>query len=145
MLNRDVLGTKRPYAAVVVTTLLPRADLYALNEAARSNGVAFVLALTTGVAASLFSLYALNEAALQRRRLRPGPDDRGNSQPLQRLRAAPRDRQRDWGAHAGPGHGQRGGHRREARAAQGGGCCPKPQSRRRARTSKARKEIVRLI
>ena len=45
-MNRDVL-------AVVVTALLPRADLYALKEAARC--VAFVLALTTGVTASLFS------------------------------------------------------------------------------------------
>ena len=49
-------GNRRPpYAAVAVTTWLPRDALLALNEAARSCGVAFVLAVTTGVTCSLFS------------------------------------------------------------------------------------------
>jgi len=55
LLSSDVLGTRRPFAAIVVTKLLPRADLVRLNETARSNGIAFILAITSGVTSSIFS------------------------------------------------------------------------------------------
>lgn len=55
LLNKDVLGTGRPYAAVVVTDLLPKSTLYRINETARANGIAFILAVNRGVTASLFS------------------------------------------------------------------------------------------
>lgn len=56
LLDRNILGTGRPFAAVVVTTLaLPKADLLRLNETARSNGIAFILAANHGVTASIFS------------------------------------------------------------------------------------------
>uniref|UniRef100_A0A7S4NBG5 THIF-type NAD/FAD binding fold domain-containing protein n=1 Tax=Odontella aurita TaxID=265563 RepID=A0A7S4NBG5_9STRA len=55
LLNKDVLGTGRPYAAVVVTDLLPKSTLYRINETARANGIAFILAINRGVTASLFS------------------------------------------------------------------------------------------
>jgi ubiquitin-activating enzyme E1 len=55
LLSSNVLGTGRPFAAVVVSTLLPKDYLFRLNETARSNGIAFVLAANHGVTASLFS------------------------------------------------------------------------------------------
>lgn len=55
ILSRDVLGTHRPYAAVVVTRLLPREELFRLNETARANGIAFVMSVTNGVTSSIFS------------------------------------------------------------------------------------------
>lgn len=55
LLSSNVLGTGRPFAAVVVSTILPKAYLLRLNETARSNGIAFVLAANHGVTASLFS------------------------------------------------------------------------------------------
>ena len=55
LLQPDVQGTGKPFAAVVVTRLLPRAELERLNETCRSRGVAFLLAITNGVSASLFS------------------------------------------------------------------------------------------
>jgi len=51
----NVLNTRRPFAAVVVTRLLPREDLYRVNETCRRNGIAFVLAVNCGVSCSLFS------------------------------------------------------------------------------------------
>jgi len=51
----DVLSTGRGYGAVVVTELLPSQTLVALNSAARSRGVAFMLAVNSGVTASIFS------------------------------------------------------------------------------------------
>lgn len=53
--DQDVLGTGRPLAAVVVADLLPRADLIRINETCRANGVAFVMAINSGVTTSLFS------------------------------------------------------------------------------------------
>jgi ubiquitin-activating enzyme E1 len=55
LLSSNVLGTGRPFAAVVVSTLLPKDYLFRLNETARSNGIAFVLAANHGVTTSLFS------------------------------------------------------------------------------------------
>lgn len=55
MLTEDVLGTHRPYAAVVVTKLLPKKELFHLNQMARENGIAFIMALTNGVTSSIFS------------------------------------------------------------------------------------------
>jgi hypothetical protein len=55
LLSKDVLGTHRPYAAIVVTKLLPKMELFGLNEIARDNGIAFILAITNGVTSSIFS------------------------------------------------------------------------------------------
>jgi ubiquitin-activating enzyme E1 len=55
LLSRNVLGTGRPFAALVVSTILPKEYLLRLNETARSNGIAFVMATNHGVTASLFS------------------------------------------------------------------------------------------
>ncbi|EED92895.1 ubiquitin activating enzyme 2, partial [Thalassiosira pseudonana CCMP1335] len=55
VLTEDVLGTHRPYAAVVVTKLLPKKELFHLNLMARENGIAFIMALTNGVTSSIFS------------------------------------------------------------------------------------------
>ena len=55
LLTTDALGTRRPFAAVVVTRLLPKMELLSLNEAARSAGIAFVMAVTNGVTSTLFS------------------------------------------------------------------------------------------
>lgn len=55
LLSKNVLGTSRPFAAIVVSTLLPKDYLLRLNETARSNGIAFVLAANHGVTASIFS------------------------------------------------------------------------------------------
>ena len=43
------------FSAVVVSTPLPKDVLFGLNEAARSKGIAFVMALNVGVTASIFS------------------------------------------------------------------------------------------
>ena len=51
----DVSGTGKPFAAVIVTRLLPKAELCRLNETCRGRGIAFMLALTNGVACSIFS------------------------------------------------------------------------------------------
>ncbi|KAK1745267.1 ubiquitin-activating enzyme E1 [Skeletonema marinoi] len=40
IMNKDVLGTRRGYAAVVVATMLPKKELFQLNELARANGIA---------------------------------------------------------------------------------------------------------
>lgn len=55
ILSKDVLGTHRPYAAIVVTRLLPKGELFELNDIARANGIAFILAITNGVTSSIFS------------------------------------------------------------------------------------------
>lgn len=55
LLSKNVLGTGRPFAAIVVSSFLPRDYLLRLNETARSNGIAFILAANHGVTASLFS------------------------------------------------------------------------------------------
>ena len=55
LLNPNVLSTGKPFAAIVVTVLLPRPQLYQLNEIARTNNMAFILAWTSGVTCSLFS------------------------------------------------------------------------------------------
>jgi len=55
VLSNDVLGTHRPYAAIVVTKLLPKQQLFELNETARSNGIAFIMAVSNGVTSSIFS------------------------------------------------------------------------------------------
>jgi len=55
ILSKDVLGTHRPYAAIVVTKLLPKQQLFELNETARSNGIAFIMAVSNGVTSSIFS------------------------------------------------------------------------------------------
>ena len=55
VMNKDVLGTHRGYAAVVVATMLPKKELFHLNELARANGIAFIMAITNGVTSSLFS------------------------------------------------------------------------------------------
>ncbi len=54
LLDGDVLRTRCPYAIVVVSRLLPRGALVALNKAARARGIAIVLAITNGVTCSLF-------------------------------------------------------------------------------------------
>jgi len=51
----DVLSTGKGYAVVVVTDLLPRATLAALNTEARGKGIAFLMAVNTGVTTSVFS------------------------------------------------------------------------------------------
>jgi len=55
VLSKDVLGTHRPYAAIVVTKLLPKKELFRLNETARANGIAFIMAISNGVTSSIFS------------------------------------------------------------------------------------------
>ena len=60
VLNKDVLGTRRPYAAVVITALLPKKALFPLNEIARANGIAFIMAITNGVTSSIFSDFGPN-------------------------------------------------------------------------------------
>jgi len=56
--GKDVMGTGKPLNAIIVTRLLPKAQLFGLNEYARNNGIAFVLAITNGVTASIFSVRA---------------------------------------------------------------------------------------
>lgn len=53
--SSNVEGTGKPFAAVVVTQLLPKAELFRINQTARGHGIAFILAYTSGVTASLFS------------------------------------------------------------------------------------------
>ena len=55
LLSGDVLGSGKPYAAVVVTMMLPKQELFRLNTLARKNGTAFIVALTNGVTSSIFS------------------------------------------------------------------------------------------
>jgi len=57
VLGKDVLSTGRPFAAIVVTSLalMSKADLLRINETARANGIAFILAANHGVTASIFS------------------------------------------------------------------------------------------
>jgi len=51
----NVLSTGRGYGAVVVTMLMSRPLLVALNETARNAGAAFVLSVNMGVTTSIFS------------------------------------------------------------------------------------------
>jgi ubiquitin-activating enzyme E1 len=51
----NVLNTHRGFAAVVITTLLPKAELFRINETCRANHIAFLLAANHGVTCSLFS------------------------------------------------------------------------------------------
>eukprot|EP00421_Protoceratium_reticulatum_P041227 CAMPEP_0168451102 /NCGR_PEP_ID=MMETSP0228-20121227/48465_1 /TAXON_ID=133427 /ORGANISM="Protoceratium reticulatum, Strain CCCM 535 (=CCMP 1889)" /LENGTH=1211 /DNA_ID=CAMNT_0008465713 /DNA_START=29 /DNA_END=3664 /DNA_ORIENTATION=+ len=51
----NVLVTGQGYSVVVVTELLPRKLLMALNNQARSKGIAFILAVNMGVTSSIFS------------------------------------------------------------------------------------------
>eukprot|EP00985_Skeletonema_marinoi_P035356 scaffold46347_cov153-Skeletonema_marinoi.AAC.1 len=60
IMNKDVLGTRRGYAAVVVATMLPKKELFQLNELARANGIAFIMAVTNGVTSSIFSDFGPN-------------------------------------------------------------------------------------
>ena len=60
VLDKDVLGSKRGYAAIVVTKLLPKKQLFQLNETARANGIAFIMAMTNGVTSSIFSDFGNN-------------------------------------------------------------------------------------
>ena len=55
LLSQDVNGTGKPFAAVIVTQLLPKAELFRVNQTARANGITFLMALTSGVTASIFS------------------------------------------------------------------------------------------
>eukprot|EP00913_Durusdinium_trenchii_P011417 g10722.t1 len=52
---QPVSRLRRGYGAVVVTMLMPRESIVALNEAARNAGAAFVLAVNMGVTTSIFS------------------------------------------------------------------------------------------
>eukprot|EP00573_Skeletonema_grethae_P012771 CAMPEP_0201693020 /NCGR_PEP_ID=MMETSP0578-20130828/5745_1 /ASSEMBLY_ACC=CAM_ASM_000663 /TAXON_ID=267565 /ORGANISM="Skeletonema grethea, Strain CCMP 1804" /LENGTH=1238 /DNA_ID=CAMNT_0048178481 /DNA_START=27 /DNA_END=3743 /DNA_ORIENTATION=+ len=60
IMNKDVLGTRRGYTAVVVATFLPKQELFQLNELARANGIAFIMAVTNGVTSSIFSDFGPN-------------------------------------------------------------------------------------
>jgi ubiquitin-activating enzyme E1 len=51
----DVLDSGKPFAAVVVTQMLPKSDMYRINTVARSHNIAFIMAFTSGVTASMFS------------------------------------------------------------------------------------------
>ena len=53
--SSNILNTHRGLAAVVVTSLLPKADLFRINETCRANHIAFLLATNHGVTCSLFS------------------------------------------------------------------------------------------
>eukprot|EP00929_Paragymnodinium_shiwhaense_P064671 TRINITY_DN3242_c0_g1_i1.p1 TRINITY_DN3242_c0_g1~~TRINITY_DN3242_c0_g1_i1.p1 ORF type:complete len:1240 (+),score=397.46 TRINITY_DN3242_c0_g1_i1:75-3794(+) len=53
--EENVLSTGRGYSVVVVTEPLPRDVLVGLNNKARSSGMAFVMALNTGVTSAIFS------------------------------------------------------------------------------------------
>lgn len=53
--NSNILNTHRGLAAVVVTKLLPKADLFRINATCRANNIAFLLAANHGVTCSLFS------------------------------------------------------------------------------------------
>ena len=60
ILSKDVNTTKKPFAAVIVTQLMPKADLFRINQTARANNIAFMLAVNTGVTASIFSDFGPN-------------------------------------------------------------------------------------
>jgi hypothetical protein len=51
----NVQGTGKPFTAIIVTEFLPKAQLFALDEYARSNKIVFVIAINNGVTASIFS------------------------------------------------------------------------------------------
>jgi len=51
----NVLATGRGFSAVVVTELLPRATLLALDTQARGKGIVFILAVNLGATTSIFS------------------------------------------------------------------------------------------
>ena len=51
----DVAGTGKPFTAIIVTRLLPKAELFRINAVARANNCVFLLAATNGVTASIFS------------------------------------------------------------------------------------------
>lgn len=48
------------YAAIVVTKLLPKKELFQMNETARANGIAFIMAISNGVTSSIFSDFGPN-------------------------------------------------------------------------------------
>ena len=58
--SKDVNGTGKPFAAIIITQLLPKEDMFRLNETARSNNIVFLCALTSGVTASIFSDFGPN-------------------------------------------------------------------------------------
>ena len=51
----DVLESGKSFTAIVVTQMLPQDELTRLDSLARGNGMAFILAFTSGVTASMFS------------------------------------------------------------------------------------------
>jgi len=53
--SSNILATQRPLAAVVVTQMLPKADMIRINETCRSQHIAFILALNHGITATMFS------------------------------------------------------------------------------------------
>ena len=55
LLGKDNNIFKRPMAAVVVTTLLPKAQLYQINQTCRANNIAFIMAMNNGVTSTIFS------------------------------------------------------------------------------------------
>jgi hypothetical protein len=57
--QQDVNGTGKPFTAVIVTRLLPKAELFRINTTARANNCAFLLAVTNGVTSSIFSDFGL--------------------------------------------------------------------------------------
>ena len=56
----DYNGDKK-ISVIVVTQLLPKAQMFALNAIARANNIAFIVAFTSGITASLFSDFGSNE------------------------------------------------------------------------------------
>lgn len=55
LLTQDVNGTGKPFAAVIVTQLLPKSELFRINQTCRTNNIAFLMAFTSGITSSLFS------------------------------------------------------------------------------------------
>jgi ubiquitin-activating enzyme E1 len=51
----DVAGTGKPFTAVIVSRLLPKAELFRINAVCRAHNCVFLLAVTNGVTASIFS------------------------------------------------------------------------------------------
>lgn len=51
----NVLATGRGYSVIVVTEMLPKAILFQMNADARAKSMAFLLAVNSGVSASVFS------------------------------------------------------------------------------------------
>ena len=66
ILTPDVNATGKPFAAVVVTQLLPKADLFRINKVARENNIAFLMAITSGVTTSLFSDFGPNHLIMDK-------------------------------------------------------------------------------